>query len=191
MSNEIMETSMPSFEQIYKQYYNLVASTVYKFRFTNGMADDLIQNIFVAIWENLSNLKEPKALTRWIQTIARNSCLKELRKAKKTVSINPVDAVDTESGEMEVVLVADDDLASFHWEHSIQLIGELIKSHKGEPRATVARHFYLDSMSVKEISVQMDMKQNTVLSHLRRFRLIISEALIELAEAGELTIERV
>ena len=191
MSNDVMETPMPSFEELYKQYYNLVASTVYKFRFTNGMADDLIQNIFIAIWENLSNLKEPKALTRWIQTIARNSCLKELRKTKKTVSINPVDSIESESGEMEVVLVADDDLASFHWEHSISLIGELIKSHQGEPRATVARHFYLDNKSVKEIAALMDMKQNTVLSHLRRFRLIISEALVELAEAGELSIERV
>ena len=87
-----------------------------------------------------------------------------------------------------MILVADDDFASIHFEHSITLLRQLIQLHEGEPRATVARYFYLDQKSVKEISDALQLNQNTVLSHLRRFRLIVSQAMLQLAEEKGLEI---
>ena len=63
---------------------------------------------------------------------------------KKTVSISGTDHIeDGEGVPTDVVLVADDVMASVHFEQSIELLRELIEAHEGEPRATVARMFYL------------------------------------------------
>jgi RNA polymerase sigma-70 factor (ECF subfamily) len=182
MTVQNMEVSLDSFEDLYKNYYSGVAATVRKFRFTDATADDLIQDIFLQAWQNLHSLKDTKAFGGWLMTIARNRCLNELRKQKKTVAVAATDHVSEEDERSEVVLVADDNLASVHFEHSLGLLRELIANHQGEPRATIARLFYLEQLPVRTICEQLDMKQNTVLSHLRRFRLVVSKAMLRLIE---------
>jgi len=182
------DPKLESFEVLYKKYYGGVSSTVHKFHFYDGAADDLIQEIFLQAWQNLGSLKDPKAFAGWLMTIARNHCLNELRKQKKTVSIAMTDAMNEEEDHQEVILVADDDLASLHFEHSIALLQELIENHQGEPRATIARMFYLDHMSVKDISEALGLNQNTLLSHLRRFRLVVTKAMVRLIEENGLEI---
>lgn len=179
---------LDEFEELYKNYYGGVSATVQKFNFCDGAADDLIQDIFLQAWQNLEHLKDPKAFGGWLMTIARNRCLNELRKQKKTIPIAMTDSLNELEEQQEVILIADDDFASLHFEQSIALLQELIEQHEGEPRATIARMFYLDHLSVKEISETTRLNQNTVLSHLRRFRLIVSKAMIRLVEEQGLDI---
>lgn len=179
------EPKLEDFSDLYQQYYPGVANVVRSFKFFDGAADDLIQDIFMQAWQSMDSLRDTKAFSGWLMTIARNRCLNEVRRTKKMVAIDAEgDEHDSIAG--DVVLIADDILASFHFEQSIELLRSLIQSHQGEPRASIAKMFYLDSMSVKEICLALDMKQNTVLSHLRRFRLIISKAMIKLLEEKEI-----
>lgn len=184
------ESPQLDFQTLYKKHYSAVRAVVSRFKFQDATADDLIQDIFVQAWQNLASLKEQAAFSGWLMTIARNRCLNELRKTKRTVSVSGTDAISEEDGASgaEIILVADDEFASLHFEQSITLLRQLIQMHEGEPRATVARYFYLDQMSVKEICDSLQMNQNTVLSHLRRFRLIVSQAMIQLAEEKGLEI---
>ncbi len=178
------DAAVPDFKTLYKRYYQVVRSVVAKFRFHDATADDIIQDVFVQAWQNLETLKDPTAMGAWLMTIARNRCLNEHRKMKQTVSISQTDAPfdEDQGGHAEVVLVADDDFASLHFEQSLTLLRELIACHEGEPRATIAKHFYLDHKNIKEISDLLNLNQNTVLSHLRRFRLVVSQAMLRLAE---------
>lgn len=177
------------FQTLYKKHYHAVRSVVSRFRFADAAQDDLIQDIFIQAWQNIGSLKETAAFSGWLMTIARNRCLNELRKTKKNVSIAMTDSVgDADDGPLEVVLVADDETASLHFEHSIILLRQLIELHEGEPRATVARMFYLEEKAVKDIATALSMNQNTVLSHLRRFRLIVSQAMVKLVEEKGLEI---
>lgn len=179
-----------NFDDIYHKYYRGVAATVRRFRFTDGVADDLIQEVFIQTWKSLDTLKDLKALGGWIHTIARNICLNEIKRRKKTVPISTTDSpVEYESGQAEIVLVAEDDTANLQFEHSIKLLHELINSHNVEPRATIAKLFYLENMTVKEISEHQNINQNTVLSHLRRFRLVVSKAMVRLIEEKGIELE--
>ncbi|RYZ56113.1 MAG: sigma-70 family RNA polymerase sigma factor [Proteobacteria bacterium] len=172
------------FETLYRRHFHAVRAVVSRFRFADAAQDDLIQDIFIQAWKNLSSLKEPAAFSGWLMTIARNRCLSELKKTKKNISIAMTDSVGDreDGGPAEIVLVAEDDYASLHFEHSTILLNQLIQLHEGEPRATVAKLFYLEEKSVKEICDALSMNQNTVLSHLRRFRLIVSQAMLRLVE---------
>lgn len=185
-----METPALDFQTLYKKHYHAVRAVVSRFRFSDAAQDDLIQDIFIQAWQNLGSLKESAAFSGWLMTIARNRCLNEVRKTKKNVSIAMTDSVgDSDEGAMEIVLVADDEMASLHFEHSIILLRQLIELHEGDPRATVARMFYLEEKSVKDITIELSMNQNTVLSHLRRFRLIVSQAMVKLVEEKGIEIQ--
>ena len=185
MKTQLQPVGAPlDFETLYRRHYHAVRAVVARFHFADAAADDLIQDIFIQAWQHLSSLKEPAAFSGWLMTIARNRCLNEVRKKKRNVSIAMTDAISDNDGggDMEVILVAEDDYASLHFEHSLVLLRQLIEMHEGEPRATVARMFYLDQKAVKDISEALDMNQNTVLSHLRRFRLIVAQAMTRLCE---------
>ena len=176
------DESLGSFETLYRTNYRKVRGLVLSFRIPAGAADDVIQDTFVTAWEQAATLKNPKAFSSWLMMIARNRCLQELRGNKKFVAL-AVEGADCDDGSTaEITLVADDTMASFHWENSVALIQELIESHDSEPRGTVARMFYLERLSVKEIVAKLNLKQNTVLSHLSRFRQIISDAAVTLFE---------
>lgn len=171
------------FQTLYRRHFQAVRAVVTRFKFYDAAADDLIQDIFVQAWQNMGNLKEQAAFSGWLMTIARNRCLNEIRKTRRSVAVSGTDAnSDEEGGEREVILVAEDDFASLQFEHSLVLLRQLIEMHEGEPRATVARLFYLEEKPIKEISDSLQMNQNTVLSHLRRFRLIVSQAMVRLVE---------
>ncbi|MBC7659742.1 MAG: sigma-70 family RNA polymerase sigma factor [Chitinophagaceae bacterium] len=172
------------FQTLYRRHFHAVRALVSRFRFADAAQDDLIQDIFIQAWQNIGSLKEPAAFSGWLMMIARNRCLNEVRKTKRNVSIAMTDVIGDheDGGGAEIILVADDEHASLHFEHSMVLLRQLIELHEGEPRATVAKLFYIDEKSVKEITETLGMNQNTVLSHLRRFRLIVGQAMVRLVE---------
>jgi RNA polymerase sigma-70 factor (ECF subfamily) len=176
------DAALADFATLYRRHYRQVRAVVLGFRLPAGAVDDAIQDTFISAWENIGSLEDPKAFAGWLTTIARNRCLRELRRKKTMVVVSTTDHRGEEDADEEIVLVADDVEASFHWEHSVALIRELIAAHEGEPRATVARLFYLEKVPVKEIAERLAMKTNTVLSHLHRFRSLIADAAATLFE---------
>lgn len=178
-----------NFEALYRRYQHAVRVVVSRFSFQDATAEDLVQDTFVQAWQNRDALKDPNAFPGWISSIARNRCLNELRKARPHISIAMTDSqndTDTAS-EMEVVLVADDKSESVQFEHSLQLLHRLIEMHVDSPRAAAARLFYVEHKPVKIIADELNMNLNTVLSHLRRFRLIVSQAMLRLVEETDIS----
>ena len=57
-------------------------------------ADDLVQEIFVKVWKNLTSFREDSKLFTWIYRIATNECLTFLKRKKRKffVPINDVQA---------------------------------------------------------------------------------------------------
>lgn len=166
-----------SFESLYKAYYRKVAAIVYSFRFYDAAADDLIQDIFFQVWRCRDSLKDNSSFGAWVKVVAKNRCLNEIRKQRAMVSVDGLDE-DKDS----VTLEADDYSKSYHFEFSLSLLRELILDHKKQPQATVAKLFYIDQVTVKDIAKKLKMPDNTVLSHLRRFRLAISKAMLNLVD---------
>ena len=171
-----------AFESLYESYYPRVAASVRKFRFSSQLTDDIIQETFIKAWQNIDDLRDEDAIGAWLITIARNRCLSEIRSYKPTVAVTSTDSASEQDTYGDVIIVAEDHHASMHFEHSFQLLSELIEAHKGEPRATIAKLFYIEKISVREISARLQMKTNTVLSHLRRFRLLVGKSLLRIVK---------
>ncbi len=164
-----------NFEDLYRDHLQTVKSVVKSFKFQDAAADDLVQDIFVKAWQSMHQLKVTEAFSGWLCTIAKNKCLNEVRRSRREI---PTDMSNNQSFAFATLLEATDPLQSIEIEVSLQCLETLISTHQDEVRRKIAILFYLEHKSVKEISCCLNMNSNTVLSHLRRFRLVVKQAML-------------
>ena len=56
-------------------------------------ADDLVQDVFIKVWNNINKFREDSSLYTWIYRIATNECLEFPEKGKETSSFLPINDV--------------------------------------------------------------------------------------------------
>ena len=70
------------FWEIYDQYYAKVRRFILTLVRDDWVADDLIQETFLRILQNIENLRDPSKLSSWIFRIAYNLCQDHFRQRK-------------------------------------------------------------------------------------------------------------
>jgi RNA polymerase sigma-70 factor (ECF subfamily) len=168
-------TTRLDFNRFYLNYEVLVRSIVRQFQFRDAAADDLVQDIFIKAWKGLDQLDNQAALTAWLKVIARHECLNEIKILKKQRHLVSVECVPDEVEQAPACEIFE--MTLFRLEEHLAVLHDLIQNHKDPIRRNVACLFYLEQRSIRDISLVLDMKTNTVLSHLRRFRLIVTKAM--------------
>lgn len=82
-----MKLPEAQFEGIYNTNYTIVLRLC--LGYTNGdesLANDLVQEVFIKVWENIKSFRNESSISTWIYRITVNTCLQELRK-KKPIAI--------------------------------------------------------------------------------------------------------
>jgi RNA polymerase sigma-70 factor (ECF subfamily) len=77
------DTRNYAFNQLVKKYQQKVYWHIRKMVIDHDDADDLTQETFVKIWQNLEKFKGDSQLFTWIYRIATNECLTFLNKKKR------------------------------------------------------------------------------------------------------------
>jgi RNA polymerase sigma-70 factor (ECF subfamily) len=74
------------------------------------LAQDLLQETFIAVWNNMQNFRADAKWSTWIYRIAVNTCLTQLRKRKETLIdiensdfVRLPDNVDTKEQEVQLL----------------------------------------------------------------------------------------
>lgn len=73
-----------NFWEIYDQYYDKLRKFILTFVKDEWVADDLIQETFVRIQENLDSIRDPSRISPWIFRIAYNLCQDHFRQSRKS-----------------------------------------------------------------------------------------------------------
>src|SRR6266481_5998192 len=68
-------------------------------------SNDVLQNVFIRVWNGLENFREDSQLYTWLYRIATNECLTFLEQQKKRASLS----LDNMEGGLENKLKADKD----------------------------------------------------------------------------------
>jgi RNA polymerase sigma-70 factor, ECF subfamily len=71
-----------SFKVIFNFFYPRIYHFVREYIPNDDLAEDLVQDTFLILWNNRQNLKSDTNINAWLYTIARNNCLKKLRNDK-------------------------------------------------------------------------------------------------------------
>lgn len=87
------ESRNSAFRQILAKYQKRLYWHIRKMVIDHDDTDDILQNTFIKIWNNLDNFREDAQLYTWLYRIATNECLTFLNKKKNSnvISINDVE----------------------------------------------------------------------------------------------------
>lgn len=107
-------------------------------------SDDLVQNVFIKVWQNLESFREESRLYTWIYRIATNECMTFLKKKRLRFFI-PIHDVEHE---LEQKVNADPQLSGDKIQQKLQQA--ILKLP--ERQRMVFNMRYYDEMSYEEIS---------------------------------------
>ncbi len=97
------KTRTAAFELILEKYQKKTYWHIRRIVINHDDADDVLQNTFIKVWENLSKFREDSKLYTWIYRIATNEALQFIQKKKQNYNIT----LDDVSYELSSYLTAE------------------------------------------------------------------------------------
>ncbi|HTQ64298.1 MAG TPA: sigma-70 family RNA polymerase sigma factor [Puia sp.] len=82
------ETKEKAFTDIIKKYQERLYWHIRRMVIDHEDANDVLQNVFIRVWNGLENFREDAQLYTWLYRIATNECLTFLEQQKKRAAIS-------------------------------------------------------------------------------------------------------
>ncbi len=164
-----MEKDKLLFEEIFRQNKDRVYRLCCLYSGDEDLRKDLMQDIFIKVWENLNTFRGEAAMSTWIYRIALNTCLTHVRSIKNNLK--------TES------LKDKFDIAEFETDKREELnINFLIHSVNKLPaldRTIIS--LYLEDISGQEIAEITGLSEVNVRVRIHRIKEQLNEMIKELS----------
>lgn len=175
------------YTESYTEIYNLSGKYLYKIIYDivqdYHTTEDMLQETFLKIYNNIGSLQSPQAYYVWAGRIATNLCIRYIHKYRKEALQTATD--DGEGNEEFIFDTVADDNEMFIPESVIdnkehqRLIANVIDQLSIEQKLAV-QCFYFEEMSVKEIAELMGCSEGTIKSRLNYARKSIKEAVLNI-----------
>ena len=133
-----------------------------------GRAQEVTQDIFLKLWRALPSYDGRAALSTWLYTIARNTCLTAVRAETYRRPAGESRALEPQAEFIHPVNIA--------LQSAIDKLPEI--------QRTVLTLFYFEDRNIAEVASLLGMPAGTVKSHLHRARRTLSE-MLEMPSADE------
>ncbi len=138
------ETKEKGFTAIIKKYQEKLYWHIRRMVVEHEDANDVLQNVFIRVWNGLENFREDSQLYTWLYRIATNECLSYLEQQKRKSAL-PLD--ESESG-LSNKIVADKFFDPNKLEWKLQLAIQQLP----EKQRVVFTLRYYDEMPYEEMS---------------------------------------
>jgi RNA polymerase sigma-70 factor (ECF subfamily) len=153
-----------AFAEIVRQHQGMVFSLACYFLRDRWLAEELAQEVFLNLHQNLSAIKSPAHLTFWLRKVTSHRCIDQARrqKARPQVSLDdvPEPVADTSEGDF---MLSD-------------MLRRVVDTLPEKARMVVVLR-YQEDLEPAEIARVLDMPVNTVKSHLRRSLALLRDKL--------------
>ncbi|XOV86378.1 MAG: RNA polymerase sigma factor [Pseudomonadota bacterium] len=169
---EILEGSNRAFELLVMRYQNPVAGFIWRIVPLAEDREEVCQDVFVKVYQNLAGFKSDSKFSTWLYSIAWRTAISRVR--KKSLDTLPLEISDHPSVVMEAG-VERDQLAG--------VLATLIARLAPEDRAAVTL-YHMQGCSVEEIGEIMEKPAGTIKSILFRARKRLKDSI--LLEHGEI-----
>jgi RNA polymerase sigma-70 factor (family 1) len=81
LANAITLDDTEAFDTLYHKYYNAVFANIFKLVRHHESAEDILQDVFVSLWENRKNIDTERSIGGWLFVVSHNKALKFINKA--------------------------------------------------------------------------------------------------------------
>ncbi len=133
---------------------------------TEEEAEDFTQEVFLKAYESLSTFRGAAQFSTWIFQIAKFQLSKEFR--KKKISVKPFDSTEHEFAESKTISVVEE----IHQEQTHGILRDMIAKLPKSYQLPIILH-YFENKPLKEISSELNIKLNTIKSHISRGKELI------------------
>ena len=99
---KMAEGDMNSFDAIYWKYYKAVHGNIFKLVQDNASAEDILQDVFLSLWENREKIDVARSLAGWLFVTSYNRSMTFLKKRLREKVLSNVveqDAVEMTIGQ--------------------------------------------------------------------------------------------
>ncbi|MDR0831454.1 MAG: RNA polymerase sigma factor [Bacillales bacterium] len=154
-----------AFNKIYDAYYKLIKQICFSYVKDNGIADDLVQNTFVLLWNNKDKINcDNRNFKYYVTQIAKNTCIN----------------YGVKNNKFKVVYLKNEDLDYLEYQETVEdqdnylsQIRELIDQDSYD---IIILH-YIHGLKLKEIAIIKGTTTSTITSKASRAMRLLQEKL--------------
>src|ERR1043166_2102 len=147
-------TKEQAFTTIIKKYQERLYWHIRRMVVDHDDANDVLQNVFIRVWNGLENFREESQLYTWLYRIATNECLTYIEQQKKRMAVS---LSDVESG-LSNKIKADRHFDANRLEWKLQLAIQQLP----EKQRIVFNLRYYDEMPYEEMSRVLDTSEGAL-----------------------------
>lgn len=165
------KTAMTDFDSLFRKYHHRLLLYTRKFIDNESDALDIVQNVFVAVWENKKFRDEDERVQAYLFSAIRNSCLNYLKHQKivrkfehdAVLEIREMEALNYQSGERSLIET-----------ENIRQISEAIESLSEIYRQVIVLSRF-EGLKNQEIAEQLGIPVRTVETRIFRALSLLKE----------------
>jgi RNA polymerase sigma-70 factor (ECF subfamily) len=175
-----LASAVPTFQAIYKQYFDFVWSSARHLGVPRDAIDDVFQDVFIVIHAKLNTLQRPEALRSWIYGIVRRT-VSDYRRSRRTR-----DAAGARLGaELKSTRASQPSPLDMAERNADLELLESVLAELDEPKREIFVMVEVLEMTVPEVSQALEVPLNTAYSRLRMARQSFEDSLARQEARGE------
>ncbi len=169
---------MPSFQAVYREYFDFVWSCTRRLGVDPGATDDVVQEIFIVVHGKLHTLERPEALRSWMYGIVRRTVSTHRRAGRARA------AQLTVGEDVELESLAPSPFEQTETNAELARLAQLLETLDPVKREVFSL-VELEEFTVPEVAEALEIPLNTVYSRLRAARQAFEAALARLEKRNE------
>lgn len=196
--NTALSGDMRGFEFIYNQTYRYYRAMITKYFPNDNEADDLLQDVYLKIFEKLKDLRAPENFFPWSKVVVKNRIISEVRRRAGKMVANteyrPMYASEEDFASLE-------DLTDYELEYNRstfledydpelvvekmeqkKLIGEILDGLPEKQRSCIL--LWQEGYTTNEMAEALNLPANTVLGNIRYAKKKIKANVLDLEKKG-------
>lgn len=170
--NLIKSGNKGAFSYLVNRYSEMVYSLAFKMLKNSTEAEDLTQEIFIAIYKSINKFKGDSKFSTWVYRITYNRVVSKMR------LIKPITFTDKETFLDSRVVVEKQPMEMSNEEEKIQLLQNCIKQLSDEEQLLIMFYYY-EEQSIEEISKVTGSSTSNVKIKLYRSRKKLYEKMMQ------------
>jgi len=155
-----------AFKVIYNNFYPKLYYFVLEFVPLKDVAENIVQDTFVILWNKRNQLKDDSNLTSYLFTVAKNNALKKLREKKYSQKLFS-NALDVGELDLNVETLSTVDTSVYAFMDIEQIIHETLVSLPPQCRKVFELSRFQE-MKNREIAEELDISIKTVEKHISK-----------------------
>ena len=172
-----------AFDDLMRKYYPRILNFAYRFIGNRQLAEDLAQDVFMKVYRSAARYQPYSKFQTWLYTIAKNTCLNELRSHRSPV-ISLDEGPHADDSELRKELpnpVADPATDLLEKEREAQVRAAIDDLSEKQKMAVLLKRY--EGFTYAEIAATLDVTEKAVKSLLSRAKVNLKNKLVNVIDS--------